>query len=102
MGARLLHRRGGILDRDRALGIRRERGVRFPIQIFGTDLSDSGDRQGAAQDFYGDELGLSPERLRRYFVKTPNGYRINKTDPGPVRVRPARLLGIRRSRSWTW
>jgi two-component system CheB/CheR fusion protein len=50
----------------------------FPIQIFGTDLSDSAIARCRA-GLYGEELGLSPERLARFFTKTPHGYQVNKS-----------------------
>ena len=52
----------------------------FPIQIFGTDINLKAlDR--ARQGFYpaGIAADVSSERLRRYFVKTDSGYRINKS-----------------------
>jgi two-component system CheB/CheR fusion protein len=50
-----------------------------PVQIFGTDISDSSiDRARAG--FYPENIALevSPERLRRFFVRDEGGYRINK------------------------
>jgi two-component system, chemotaxis family, CheB/CheR fusion protein len=53
-------------------------GVHFPIQIFGTDLSDQAIARCRA-GFYGDEPALSPERLARFFAKTPHGYQVSKS-----------------------
>jgi two-component system CheB/CheR fusion protein len=53
-------------------------GARFPIQIFGTDLSDPAIARCRA-GLYGDDLGLSPERMARFFAKTPHGYQVNKS-----------------------
>lgn len=56
--------------------------IRLPIQIqiFGTDISESGAIERARAGFYSAtiESELSPERLRRFFVKEPGGYRIGK------------------------
>ncbi len=50
------------------------------IQIFATDLSDSGALQKAREGLYPDsiEAELSPERLRRFFTKENGKYRIIK------------------------
>ncbi|HYK02613.1 MAG TPA: CheR family methyltransferase [Thermoanaerobaculia bacterium] len=51
-----------------------------PIQIFGTDLSDEAlDR--ARSGIYPDTLAadVSPERLRRFFTKVEEGYRVAKS-----------------------
>lgn len=54
--------------------------ARPPIQIFGTDISDSGsiDRARAACYPSTIESEVSPERLRRFFVKESGGYRVGK------------------------
>ena len=51
-----------------------------PIQIFGTDLSEKSIAKARA-GLYPDEIEstVSPERLRRFFVKEETGYRIRKT-----------------------
>jgi two-component system CheB/CheR fusion protein len=58
-----------------------ERGVRAPIQIFATDLSDTVSLQKAREGIYPEniEAEVSPERLRRFFTKEDSKYRINKT-----------------------
>jgi two-component system CheB/CheR fusion protein len=51
-----------------------------PIQFFGTDLSDTGIEK-ARVGIYPENIqaDVTPERLRRFFVKTANGYQISKT-----------------------
>jgi len=51
----------------------------FQVQIFGTDLNDKGiqkARAGVYRESIAEEI--SPERLRRFFVKVDEGYRVNK------------------------
>lgn len=50
-----------------------------PIQIFGTDASDS-NVQKARLGMYPESISadVSPERLRRYFSKTDKGYQVSK------------------------
>jgi two-component system CheB/CheR fusion protein len=51
-----------------------------PIQVFGTDISDIAiDRARAGNYPEAIRDDVSPERLRRFFVKTENGYRISNT-----------------------
>jgi two-component system CheB/CheR fusion protein len=59
------------------LGNRR---AEIPIQLFGTDLHQ-GSIEKARAGIYPESVGadVSPERLRRFFVKVEGGYRINKT-----------------------
>jgi hypothetical protein len=50
-------------------------------QIFGTDLNEKGiqkARAGIYRETILDEI--SPERLQRFFVKVPGGYRVNKAE----------------------
>lgn len=56
-----------------------EKGANTPIQIFATDLSESG-LQKARAGLYLKSIAhdVSPERLRRFFVEEENGYRISK------------------------
>src|SRR5882672_3565686 len=51
-----------------------------PIQLFGTDLGQ-GSIEKARAGIYPQSIAadVSPERLRRFFVKVEGGYRINKT-----------------------
>ena len=51
----------------------------IPIQLFGTDLSESSIKLARA-GFYPSNIqsDVSPERLRRFFSKADGGYRINK------------------------
>jgi two-component system, chemotaxis family, CheB/CheR fusion protein len=51
----------------------------FQVQIFGTDLNEKG-IQKARAGIYREAIAeeVSPERLRRFFLKVPNGYRVNK------------------------
>ena len=59
------------------LGNRR---TNIPIQLFGTDLGQ-GSIEKARAGIYPQSIAadVSPERLRRFFVKVEGGYRINKT-----------------------
>src|ERR1700730_10254828 len=52
----------------------------IPIQLFGTDLGQ-GSIEKARAGIYPESIAadVSPERLRRFFVKVEGGYRINKT-----------------------
>lgn len=56
-----------------------DRASSMPIQIFGSDVSEIGINK-ARNGFYPENIqgDVSPERLRRFFVKTEGGYRINK------------------------
>ncbi len=57
-----------------------EEGLSRPIQIFGTDLRESGIEQARAAR-YPETIAseVSAERLRRFFVREDGGYRISKT-----------------------
>jgi two-component system CheB/CheR fusion protein len=52
----------------------------IPVQLFGTDLGQ-GSIEKARAGIYPESIAadVSPERLRRFFVKVEGGYRINKT-----------------------
>ena len=57
-----------------------DKAASFQVQIFGTDLNGKGiqkARAGIYRETISDEI--SPERLQRFFVKVPTGYRVNKT-----------------------
>lgn len=56
-----------------------QRGLDTPVQIFGTDASDQS-IETARIAVYPDTLiaEISPERLRRYFVKVDQGYQVSK------------------------
>jgi two-component system CheB/CheR fusion protein len=52
----------------------------IPIQIFGTDLSETAVQRARAGFFKGSiEADVSPARLRRFFHTTESGYQISKT-----------------------
>ena len=52
----------------------------IPIQIFGTDLSETAVQRARAGFFKGSiEADVSPVRLRRFFHKADGGYQISKT-----------------------
>ncbi len=55
--------------------------VRPPIQIFATDLSETGSLVKAREGVYPENIvaQVSPERLRRFFAKEQETYRINKS-----------------------
>ena len=61
------------------------------LQIFATDLGDPAALEKARAGIYPEsiEAEVTPERLRRFFVREERGYRIQKARPRPVRVRPA-------------
>ncbi len=52
----------------------------FAVQIFGTDINER-DIEQARAGFYPESIvsGISPERLRRFFVKTGGGYRVKQS-----------------------
>ncbi len=54
--------------------------IRLEIQIFATDLSDQHSLRKAREGVYPQsiEAEVSPERLRRFFTKEEDNYRINK------------------------
>ncbi len=54
-------------------------GVRCPIQLFGTDINEAVLNRARA-GLYPERIkdDVSPERLRRFFTKADDGYRINK------------------------
>ena len=57
-----------------------DRAADFQVQLFGTDLNEKG-IQKARAGVYSERIAneVSPERLRRFFVKTDEGYRVAKT-----------------------
>jgi chemotaxis methyl-accepting protein methylase len=51
-----------------------------PIQVFGTDISESSVERARAGTHTDSSLGhVSPERLRRFFVRANGGYQVTKT-----------------------
>lgn len=56
-----------------------ERGVSHPIQFFASDIDETAIDK-ARQGLYPDTItqDVSPERLRRFFVKTEQGYHVSK------------------------
>ena len=55
------------------------RGVMFPLQIFATDIHETALEAARAGTYpEGISQDVSPERLRRFFVKTERGYQIAK------------------------
>jgi len=56
-----------------------KRGASCPVQIFGTDISDTA-IDDARAGIYPENISadVSPERLRRYFTKADGGYRVSK------------------------
>ena len=56
-----------------------QRGLDTPLQIFGTDASDQS-IETARMAVYPETLAgdVSPERLRRYFIKADRGYQVSK------------------------
>ena len=52
----------------------------FAIQLFGTDISETAiDKARAGIYDHGSVANVSPERLRRFFVRTEVGYQINRS-----------------------
>ncbi len=57
-----------------------DQGLTIPIQVFGTDVATDAIEHARAGVFPESISGdVSSERLRRFFTKVENGYRINKT-----------------------
>jgi len=56
-----------------------DRASSFQVQIFGTDLNEKG-IQKARTGIYRESIAeeISPERMKRFFVKVDEGYRVNK------------------------
>jgi two-component system CheB/CheR fusion protein len=56
-----------------------ERGVSLPIQFFASDIDEAAIEK-ARQGLYPDNIvqDVSPERIRRFFMKTEQGYQISK------------------------
>jgi two-component system CheB/CheR fusion protein len=56
-----------------------ERGVSHPIQFFASDIDEAAIEK-ARQGLYPDTIAqdVSPERIRRFFVKTEHGYHVSK------------------------
>ena len=56
-----------------------ERGVSHPIQFFASDIDEAAIEK-ARQGLYPDNIvqDVSPERLRRFFTRTEQGYQVNK------------------------
>lgn len=52
--------------------------VRFPIQIFGTDINEESISKARAGIFAGIDAQVSPTRLRRFFVAADGHYRIGQ------------------------
>ena len=56
-----------------------EQALKPEIQIFGTDLSETAIERARTAIYEPNRLaGLSPQRLRRFFIQTEGGYQINK------------------------
>ena len=57
-----------------------DRASQTPIQFFGTDVSESSVAR-ARNGVYPEniQVDVSPERLRRFFIKAEGGYRVSKT-----------------------
>ncbi|MGH7897307.1 MAG: chemotaxis protein CheB, partial [Candidatus Binatia bacterium] len=60
-----------------------ERSERIPIQVFGTDVSEAAINY-ARNGVYSQAIGadVSPERLRRFFVKSDSTFRVSKSVRG--------------------
>lgn len=57
-----------------------ENDLRFPVQFFGTDLSETAITKARSATYVPNIVNdVSPERLQRFFTKTGIGYEINKS-----------------------
>lgn len=55
-------------------------GLNFPLQVFGTDLSQNSIARARAGHYSAEVMrDISPERLRRFFSQDESGYRVNKS-----------------------
>ena len=56
-----------------------DKAASFQVQIFGTDLNEKG-IQKARTGLYRESIAeeISPERMKRFFVRAEGGYRVNK------------------------
>ena len=56
-----------------------DQGVNLPIQLFGTDVSEAGIAKARGGTYAENiQVDVTPERLRRFFVRVEGGYRISK------------------------
>ena len=78
LGARMLDRRRGLLHRDPAAGnIGRFAGPGNGT-VIGTDVSEASIRQARGGTYTEASLsGVSPQRLRKFFVKVEGGYQVH-------------------------
>ena len=60
--------------------VQEQLGLRIPVQIFASDINDRALKK-ARDAFYPDSIAMdvSPDRLRRYFTRVTDGYRVNAT-----------------------
>ncbi len=57
-----------------------EAGINCPMQVFGTDISESAIERARAGIYPAEiEANVSPERLERFFASTNGSYQVNKT-----------------------
>ena len=90
VGGRLLDRRRGLLARDRAAEFLGESSQPVPDLRIRRERARPSRRRAPASTPSSALRDVSEERRRRYFTKVDRGYRINKSSPGSVRLRPAR------------
>src|SRR5690606_17572821 len=56
-----------------------DEGIRLPVQIFGTDISDAAISAARAARYTEAEVrNVSPERIRRFFLTSDGGYMVHK------------------------
>ena len=81
LGARVLDRPGGVLDRHGADRVPRREATARTIQIFATDLGDPATLDKARAGVYPESIEgeVSPERLKRFFTKKDGCYRVQKS-----------------------
>ena len=90
LGPGLLHRRGGVLARDRHARGPGGPAERRPVQLFATDVSERAVRGASGADFPPDIAEhVSAARLTRFFEPASKGYRIGRR-PGGVHLRAPR------------
>jgi hypothetical protein len=73
----LLHRRGGLLDRDPIARTDGQLPVTPKVQIFATDIDEAAMGLARAARYLPNAVkAVSPERLRRFFVHEAGSYRV--------------------------
>ena len=86
-----------------ALGISGIRGTAYRVQMFGTDVSDTTIEKARAAIYAESAMAnVSPERLRRFFVRADSGYQISRTIRDMCIFSRHNVAKIRLCRAWIW